>query len=211
MGNVLQCDAPHVGALMGIRHHHHVAVTHAVPMFRHAHEALRWAFSRRPVIDSAWPNMMHEKVETGEITSCSIRSSLDFESLPSGMDGIAQAGMILALVEAIPDKYEKMAIIARYGRRKAPETIKAMIYLIPAARNACGTGIHHHKMIDGLVQRYFGRRVRMKDLAFACGVHANTVYAKWRSIRSKLSDLETRAYDRVNELMTERGLIAAVD
>ena len=184
------------------------AVNHEAPMFRHAVDALYWAYSRRPVIDTAWPDMIHEKTETGEVQLDYSRAGFGMSPLPQGMDGVAQAGMILALVQAMPNPFERQAIQARYGRRRATETLQAMIGLIPVARGACGTGAHHYQIIDGLVQRHFGRRVKLKDLAYKCSVHVNTVSTKWRLIQKSMFGLEARALDRLTLEMQERGLLA---
>ena len=122
-----------------------------------------------------------------------------------GIDGAAQAGMIRAEVGKIREP-ERCAIVARFAVDGA-ECIAAKLQLIRPATASLGTGVHNRRMVDNLVQRYFGQRVHLKDLAEMVGIHPNTMTDRWRSIRRVLSEIEDRGMDMAEARLQQAGLV----
>lgn len=122
-----------------------------------------------------------------------------------GLDGAAQAGIIRAEVETLPE-FERFSIVARFALEPR-EGLTAKMGLIIPATSSLGTGVHKYRMVDALVQRYYGKKVHLKDLAEAHGMHANTMTDRWRCIRRILTEIEHRAMDRIEAKFQETGLI----
>lgn len=122
-----------------------------------------------------------------------------------GLEGAGQAGIIRAEVEKLP-VFEKCAVIARFAIEDK-ERFGAMKELIVPATSCLGTGVHNRRMVDNLVQRYFGARCFLKDLAETHGVHPDTMTQRWSCIKRQLRDLEYRGIDRVEVRLQETGLI----
>lgn len=122
-----------------------------------------------------------------------------------GLDGAAQAGIIRAIVEALPGP-ERNAIVGRFAIDRI-ESLSAKMALVPVASACLGTGVHNRRMVDGLVQKYFGKKIHLGDLAEMTGVHRDTMTSRWAIIRKCLRTIEERARDRLDADMTGRGLI----
>lgn len=122
-----------------------------------------------------------------------------------GLDGAAQAGIIRAEVERLR-MYERFAVIARFAIDDK-ERCLAMLALICPATAALGTGVHNRRLVDALVQRHYGKRVHLKDLAEMVGIHPNTMTDRWRSIRRVLTEIEHRGMDMVEARLKEAGLV----
>jgi len=56
------------------------------------------------------------------------------------------------------------------------------------------------------VQRYFGRRIHLKDLAEIHGVDPSTTTRKWQAIREQLKADESQAQFEVSDRLAARGL-----
>lgn len=121
-----------------------------------------------------------------------------------GLDGAAQAGIIRAEVNRIRE-YERSAIVARFALDK--DGIQAKMNLVPPATASLGTGIHNRRMVDNLVQRHYGKRVHLKDLAETHGVHANTMTQRWACIHRLLTSIDYRAMDLAEDRLREAGLV----
>lgn len=122
-----------------------------------------------------------------------------------GLDGAAQAGLILGMMEKLP-AFEKAAITARFSFKSA-DGYAAKIVLIGPATAALGTGIHSQRMVDHLVQKFYGERVHLKELAEMVGIHQNTMTDRWRSIRRVLTEIEHRGMDMVEARLKQAGLV----
>lgn len=122
-----------------------------------------------------------------------------------GLDGAAQAGIIRAEVEKIRE-FERSAIVARFAIDDC-EGLAAKIRLIQPATASLGTGVHSRRLVDALVQRYYGKRVHLKDLSEMIGIHPNTMTDRWRSIRRVLSEIEHRGMDMAEARLQQAGLV----
>jgi hypothetical protein len=122
-----------------------------------------------------------------------------------GLDGAAQAGIIRAEVEQIRE-FERCAIIARFAVDDR-EGLSAKIRLIQPATASLGTGVHSRRLVDALVQRYYGKRVHLKDLSEMVGIHPNTMTDRWRCIRRVLTEIEHRAMDMAELRLQQAELV----
>ena len=122
-----------------------------------------------------------------------------------GLDGAAQAGLIRGIVETLPE-FERCAIIARFAIDRK-EALAAKMVLVSPATAALGTGVYNRRMVDNLVQRFYGERCHLKDLAETHGVHANTMTERWARIKRQLTSLEHRGIDHAEAAMQGSGLV----
>ena len=122
-----------------------------------------------------------------------------------GLDGAAQAGIIRAEVDKLRE-FERHAIVARFAADER-ESLAAKLHLIRPAVASLGTGVHSRRLVDALVQRYYGKRVHLKDLSEIVGIHPNTMTDRWRCIRRVLNEIEDRGMDMVELRLQEAGLV----
>lgn len=134
-----------------------------------------------------------------------MRGSLGSGKGLHGLDGAAQAGLIRGLVERVrlPERH---ALISRFALAKV-ERYGAMKELVQPATAALGTGVHNRRMVDNLVQRYFGERCHLKDLASDFGVHPDTMTQRWACIKRLLTELERRGIDQAEIRLQAAGLV----
>lgn len=163
------------------------------PLFDSAYSALAFAFR--------YSSQQYQPTPMARLMRGSIGSGKGLV----GLDGAAQAGFIRGMVEKLP-AFERAAIVARFGWKTA-EGYGAKIVLIGPATASLGTGVHSRRMVDHLVQKFYGERVYLKELAELVGMHANTMTERWRCIRRALTDLEHRAIDRAEAAFQETGLV----
>lgn len=121
-----------------------------------------------------------------------------------GVDGAAQAGIIRGLIEPLAP-WEKAAIAARFAIERK-ELFKARDTLITPVMASLPTGIHNRRLVDALVQKYFGRKVKLKHLAAEYGLHVDTMTQRWACTRKTLTEIEHRAFGRAEERLIEAGL-----
>ena len=163
------------------------------PLFKHAHAALVFAF--RYSSQSGPPPTGMAKMMRGPVAS---GNGL------VGLDGAAQAGLIRAMVGELRPIHRHI-IIARFAV-DLHESIPAQLALIPHAGAQLGSGIQHRRLIDHLVQKYFGRRWHLGDIAESCGVHRNTMTEKWRLIRDRFRTDESSANEEIGARFQGAGL-----
>jgi len=106
-----------------------------------------------------------------------------------GLDGAAQAGMIKAEVDHLPELHQAI-LIARYtppvspcacgrpccrGSVETPEWGRAVNWLTEYVLVAGLVGtVSHHRLRRTLVMRYFGQKIHLVATAELCGVHRHT-------------------------------------
>ena len=122
-----------------------------------------------------------------------------------GIDGAAQAGMIRAMVDTLRQP-DRASIVSRFAA-SSKESLEAKILLVSPAAASLGAGIHSRRMVDSLVQRYYGKRVRLNELAELYGLHVNTMTVRWSCIRRVLTEIEGRAMDRMDAMFLDNGLV----
>lgn len=123
----------------------------------------------------------------------------------SGLDGAAQAGLVRAVVGKL-DVYERNMIAARFAANER-ECYEARMALLPVAVASLGTGMHSARAADALVQKYFGLKIGVQDVAEEIGAHRNTVSPAWKSIRTCLHKLWERAEEGAHRELQAAGLI----
>jgi len=122
----------------------------------------------------------------------------------AGLEAAAQAGFIRAEVGAMAPVLRNI-IVARFAFEEK-ERLAALIELIPHAAAQLGTGINSRRMVDTLVQRYFGARVFLNDLAEQVGVHASSATRAWQKIRDRLRADEDRADEEIGDRLRAAGV-----
>lgn len=179
------------------------------PLFRSPEEALRcaalrWAFHRRPVGErSLMGTFIGERTQA----EYSTENAGIGPARPGGFDGIAQAAMILAVIERLPHD-ERSVIYMRYARWNDKEAIAARFELIDLGLAHMPAGHHPRRMIDALVQRYYGRnRAVLGVLARQYGMHRNSMQDKWARLCRALRETEARAMSIVAERLEDSGVV----
>lgn len=122
-----------------------------------------------------------------------------------GLDGAAQSGFIRREVEQLR-MYERFAVIARFALDEKERCLAMLALTCPAAASL-GTGVHNRRMVDNLVQKYFGQRCYLKDLAAEYGVHADTMTQRWSCIKRLLREVENRGIDQMEVRLQAMGLV----
>ncbi|MHB1372093.1 MAG: hypothetical protein ACYCW7_18110 [Pseudomonadaceae bacterium] len=170
-----------------------LATAEAEPLFNSAYDAIAFAyrFNCQQYAMTPMAKLMRGQIGTGKGLV--------------GLDGAAQAGFIRGLIEQLGE-WEKAALAARFAFDRK-ELFKARDTLIIPALASLPTGVHHRRMVDALVQKFYGERVYLKDLAELVGLHANTMTDRWRCIRKSLTELEHRAIDRAEAEFQVAGLV----
>ncbi len=143
------------------------------PLFKTAHQALSFAYNfSDSTLDRPLMSRMADKVKrTGKGLA--------------GLDGAAQAGMILRNLKELP-RLQQMILVARFARRSdacrccggpVPSLIwRGAIREISDAAvfQALSGHVTIRLLRDGLVARYFGEKVHIQELAKKANVHRDT-------------------------------------
>lgn len=163
------------------------------PLFDGVHQALTFAFrySGQQYSPSLIAQMMKGPMKSGKGLS--------------GLDGAAQAGLIRAMIDRLPEA-ERNVIVARFSGTHG-EVVQAMKDLIHPAMVYLGTGAHSTRMVSALVQRYFGADLHLADFAVSYGVSPPTMTRKWQSVRNGLKQLWERAEEGAFRELQAAGLI----
>jgi hypothetical protein len=146
-----------------------------------------------------------------------------------GVDGAAQAGMILSNVRAIGDLYEA-CIIARVAKKRLVCSCGALccsrskpnLLWMDAINNVAMVAKSHleNMRVDGkrgvadnpalrraIVAKYFGEQVRIKELAKACEVSDVTVSVHIGKIHKLLKRAEHEAWELLEERLRALGVV----
>lgn len=139
--------------------------------------------------------------------------------LPKGQDAAMLAGWVRQAVEAghkLPHPYDKI-LLARFATDRMTNLGAKMQVLDDVLELAMGTGLHNRRMVDLLVQRYFGgtvageggkrRPIRQWHIAESCSVSQQTVSAAWCKVRPWLETREKTAMELVERALQGRGLV----
>lgn len=164
------------------------------PLFRSASDALRFAylFSGEQYPLTIMARMMRGIVGSGKGLV--------------GLDGAAQAGLILRMVKDLSSQHQA-ALGARYLERSDRRWPDAILALTQDSLTAVSGILSHRYVRQAIVMRFFGAKVNFGEVAEKCGVHRNTISNHNRLIGKHLRDVEDAAYWRATDLMRERGVI----
>lgn len=146
----------------------------------------------------------------------------DGEMLPSGQDAALLAGWVRNVVEGgqplrcLAEPYRSL-IVARYCVDPAQNLAAKMLVLEHVLLGAMGTGLHKRRMVDYLVQRYFGgtilcadgkrRPIRQHQVADWCDVSQPTVARAYAKVRDWLRKKERTAMEILQREMAGKGLV----
>ena len=142
--------------------------------------------------------------------------------LPSGLDAATAAGWVRNVVEGgngaagMVEPYRSI-LLAKHSVNPALN-LRAKLNLVDEALNhAMGTGLHKRRMVDLLIQRYFGGRtpgpdgklrpIRQHQIADQCGVCQKTVSNAYTKLRNWLDDKDKTATELVTRALAGRGLV----
>lgn len=163
------------------------------PLFRSAHDALRFAFmfSGQQYPMTIMAKMMRGIVGNGKGLI--------------GLDGALQAGLICRMVKDMTYQ-QQAAIEARYADQSDKRWQPAIARLTQDSVGVL-SGLSHRYARHALIARYFGARVNIGEVAEKCGVRRETVSRYQRPLRDFLRKIEDSAYDQITVVMRERGVI----
>lgn len=174
------------------------------PVFRNLTEALLFAFRYS---SGKFPESMLSKLYASP--------GLGTGKELVGLDGAAQAGMILATVERL-DATQRAAIIARFAprfeecrccggdkpRREWDEAINRL------AAWAIPSGVSHMRVRRMLVGKHFGvRGVEYTAIADQYGLSRKKVAETFREVTKRLSSAEMLAQDALEDEFKKKGLV----
>lgn len=106
-----------------------------------------------------------------------------------GVDGAAQAGMIRRELGTLPDLHQAV-LTARVAPRDVPcecgraccvgkqlnaEWADAIVWLTERAMQQLSGSFSHYRVRRSILEKIFGVKVNLADIAEACGAHRNTV------------------------------------
>lgn len=144
------------------------------------------------------------------------------QRLPSGLDAATLSGWVRNVVEGgngaagMVEPYRSL-LLARHSPNPRL-AVPAKLYLVDEALAfAMGSGLHKRRMVDLLVQRYFGgsapgpdgvlRPIRQHQVADQCDVSQQTVSAADVKLRAWLRAKEKTAMELVARVLCGRGLV----
>lgn len=162
-------------------------------LFESAHDALRFAFM--------FSGQQYPMTIMGKMMRGCIGSGRGL----SGLDGAAQAGMILGMLSELSMTHQS-AMTARYAD-EADKRFMQAVNKLSMEPSIAPAGLSHRLERQALVARYFGHRVNLGEVAEKIGVHRNTVGQHNRVIRERLDAIESLAYNQIADIMLARELI----
>lgn len=163
-------------------------------LFKSAHSALTFAY-----------NFSSQQGATPSLMSMMLRGPSPKGKGLSGIDGAAQAGLIKASVARL-DPYERHMIEARFEMVEK-NRLAAMMFFIPVIVSNLPTGVHSRRAADVLVQKWFGKRLRLQAAAQEIGAHRNTVGPMWATTKHVLQSIWERAEDAADRELQKAGII----
>lgn len=178
------------------------------PLFTSTHQALRWAFS--------YHGLSSPKSISDIIARMKDKSRPPSGRGLSGLDGAAQAGMILQEVNRLPEQM-RMAVIARFAGTSpcpccnqpavSPLRVEAVEHLAEHVRKVASIA-GPLALRRGLVRIHYGDKLKMGDIADQCGVHRNTLSNYKAAIRKTLEPIDKHAMAQMDEALS--GMVGDV-
>jgi hypothetical protein len=172
------------------------------PLFNSTHAALAFAFSYSE--RNGRPNMLGSMSE--KLRPRTGRGLV-------GLDGAAMAGMILRHVLADLSELQSAVIVGKFSRptpcrscgsfHDTTDRIEAVERLAQYTLTKMQLDRPNLALRRGLVRRYLGDRVKMRDLAQTCGVHQNTASNHDKKVQEILRGIEREAMRALDEGLRE--------
>lgn len=132
-----------------------------------------------------------------------------------GLDGAAVAGTVKRHVESL-GVGDVLVIGARYEANVEARRNYAYA-LVDVVIPALGTGGHHRHMVRALICLYFkianldGDHVKLGVLCDQFGISADTMTRRWKSVKNRLRELESRAQSRADDVLTSSGIVMTAE
>lgn len=149
-----------------------------------------------------------------------------------GLDGAGQAGIVRAELHRCGELIENL-LIARVAPKysicecRSPccsgmvpnqERSAAINALCTEAMQYVAGGLSHYRLRRGIIERYFGEKIKVSDLASLCGVSEKTVFnhnekiTKWlKGVSRDVPGAEARAWHEFEEVLKLAGLIESAE
>ena len=163
------------------------------PIFRSAHEALRFAFS-----------FNHAQYQPSPLKRLLCGYSSDRGLF--GLEGAATAANIKRVIDTLP-AVQRSSIICRYTEHKE-EFERAAPDLLMVAASALPTGLHKRIFVMALIHGYFGRAtLRNAVLRDEFGLSHATLGRRRRDVARKLREMERVAGDQAEGRLLEARVI----
>lgn len=124
----------------------------------------------------------------------------------AGLDGAAQAGLVRGIIARKLDVYEHRMIVARFAADER-EMYESRAFFVSVAIANMGTGMHSRRISDALVQRFFGKKIYLADMATKYGISQPTMTRRWQAVRGVLRSILDRAEESAHQSLREAGLI----
>ena len=177
-------------------------------LFESTHNALRFAFTYS----------LHEKI--GSPIGNLLPSAGAGNGL-CGVDGAAQAGMIRVELSRLTGCGELVLIarvapmsipcdcgVACCSKRKPNEEWRQAVDALSVQMIRVLSGnVTNYRLRRGCVEKFFGRSVKLVQLADHCGVHRDTASAHNAKIAAALKKDESRAWAEIYQRLKAAGLI----
>lgn len=140
----------------------------------------------------------------------------------SGVDGAAQAGMIIAEVLELRNAAHQYALAARFATRGQPCVCgspccskyrrselwdRCIAELAEIGLGHLSGHMSNIRLRRTIVARYFGERVNVEVMAERCRVHRNTASSQQAKLVEWLKALEKDAMNAITNAMAEKGMV----
>lgn len=123
-----------------------------------------------------------------------------------GLDGAAQAGLIRAIITHNLDIYEQNMIVAKFASNEK-ERIESQCFFVSVAIANMGTGLHRRRAADALVQKWFGLKIGVNDVAEEAGLHRSTISPAWRAVKGVMQSIWMRSEEQAYRELRDVGII----
>lgn len=141
-----------------------------------------------------------------------------------GLDGAGQAGMVMAEIEKLARRnyYMALSLLARCSQERIrcscgqaccsrwkPNPIwrEAVNQLGDFVLSHLAGSISNRVLRIAAIEKFFGRKVSIEQIAEDCGVHRNTAGQQINAIRKGLKDLEANAWSAYTAAIEENGML----
>lgn len=189
------------------------------PLFRSIEQAMSWAYyfachDAGTIAPSGIVRMMKKDEREREeydrwgrlIPKVAQSKIYDLGPRPAGYDAAAQAGMICAFIQAMPET-EVCHLWARFLRHEHRTAAKRRLreLVLPAM----STGVIPHRLIAELVSRYYGKPgIRMAELARTYKIDRRRVTSLARDLEAALNAVAFRAERSAYDGLQKMGVVS---
>ena len=191
------------------------------PLFRSAHEAMVFA-----------ANFRHEIVPRSAMSQMAAPSTGGGGKIPGGLDGAAQAGMILGEASRLSEPLYGLCVFARVAPKSKPcsckaaccsgkvpnwawleaiDTITSMAWALQRGSDTGKRGpVDCQRLRRSLVLKYFGEGIILKDLAEECELADGTVSTHFAFFSRTLKKYEKEGWSALDVRLTELKIIGDI-